>query len=191
MDPSETWSDQALVARVVADDDRGAFAELVRRHQSSVRSLLRKLACGDRALADDVAQEAFVRAYRRLSTFASRARFSTWLCQIAYHAFLEERARSARARPQTGQTGGHVEDLRADDGGGSRSLLRHDVERALAHLSDAERDAIALTFGQDLTHEEAARILDCPLGTLKTNVARGLAKLEQRLLAWKDWRETA
>jgi RNA polymerase sigma-70 factor (ECF subfamily) len=186
VDSSGTWSDQALVARVVADDDRGAFAELVRRHQSGVRSMLRKLACGDHALADDVAQEAFVRAYRRLSTFAGRARFGTWLCQIAYHAFLEERSRAARARSQATND---VEHLRVD--GGSRALLRHDVERALTHLSDAERDAIALTFGQDLTHEEAARILECPLGTLKTNVARGLAKLERRLLAWKDWKETA
>jgi RNA polymerase sigma-70 factor (ECF subfamily) len=186
VDSSETWSDQALVARVVADDDRGAFAELVRRHQSGVRSMLRKLACGDRALADDVAQEAFVRAYRRLSTFAGRARFSTWVCQIAYHAFLEERARAVRGGQEAS---GDAEPLRSD--GSSRALLRHDVERALVHLSDAERDAIALTFGQDLTHEEAARILGCPLGTLKTNVARGLAKLERRLLPWKGWKETA
>jgi RNA polymerase sigma-70 factor (ECF subfamily) len=147
-----------------------------------VRLLLRRLTCGDAVLADDIAQEAFMRAYRRLSTFAGRARFSTWLCQIAYHAFLEERERSARALPKDDWQ--LVDDCAGD--GASRALLRHDVEHALAHLSDAERDAIALTFGQDLTHEEAARILGCPLGTLKTHVARGLAKLERRLLVWKE-----
>jgi RNA polymerase sigma-70 factor (ECF subfamily) len=66
------------------------------------------------------------------------------------------------------------------------ALLRHDVERALARLHPAERDAIALTFGQDMTHEDAARILGCPLGTLKTNVARGLSKLERHMRPWSE-----
>jgi RNA polymerase sigma-70 factor (ECF subfamily) len=173
-------SDADLVARVLADDDGHAFAELVRQHQSIVRSLLRKLTAGDHALADDLAQETFLRAYRGLASYAGRARLSTWLCQIAYHAFLAE-AERARAGPVREETG-------AEDAGqtplDSRALLRHDLERALVHLSPAERAAVALTFGQDMTHEDAARILDCPLGTLKTNVARGIAKLEARMKAW-------
>jgi RNA polymerase sigma factor (sigma-70 family) len=169
-------TDADLVARVLARGDAHAFAELVRRNQSMVRSLLRKLTSGDHALADDLAQETFLRAYRGIGTYAGRARFSTWLCQIAYHAFLAD---ADRARPRA------IREARDDDGPSqapdARPILRHDLERAFAHLTPAERDALALTFGQDMTHEDAARILGCPLGTLKTNVTRGIAKLESRM----------
>jgi RNA polymerase sigma-70 factor (ECF subfamily) len=190
-------SDSDLVARVVADDDRRAFAALVRRHHALVRALLRKLACGDAALADDLAQETFLRAYRALAGFEGRAKLSTWLCQIAYRTFLAEAERAGRAeRAQQAERAG-----RSDDGAGAApaeasaapgdaagALLRHDVERALARLDVRERHAIALTFGQDLTHDDAARILGLPLGTLKTTVARGLEKLERHLRAWQDER---
>jgi RNA polymerase sigma factor (sigma-70 family) len=171
-------SDADLVARVLAADDRRAFAELVRRHQSMVRSLLRKLAAGDHSLADDLAQETFLRAYRGLAGYAGKARLSTWLCQIAYHAFLAD---AARARPLPLR-----EETTPIDGEDGRALLRHDLERAFGHLRHEQRDALALTFGQDMTHEDAARILGCPLGTLKTHVARGLDELESRMAAWRS-----
>ena len=176
-------ADSVLVARVVLDDDRHAFAEIVRRHQAMVRSLARKLACGDRATADDVAQETFFRAYRGIHTFDGRAKLSTWLCAIAYRAFLSEAERATRALPVP-DAGGAVTPEASNEG--TRAALRRDLERALGGLRPPERDAIALAFGQGLTHEEAARILGCPLGTLKTNVARGLEKLERGLAAWKE-----
>ena len=63
--------DAPLIARVVANDDRHAFATLVRRHQSAVRGFLLRLCFGDGALADDVAQETFLRAYQRIGTYRS------------------------------------------------------------------------------------------------------------------------
>src|SRR5262245_26735424 len=84
-------TDQDLIARVLADDDRNAFAELVRRNQSPVRGLLRKLTGGDHGLADDLAQETFLRAYRALGSFRGETRFSAWLFSIAYRAFLSDR----------------------------------------------------------------------------------------------------
>lgn len=172
-------SDAELVARVLAANDRAAFAVLVRRHQAKVRALARKLACGDAALADDVAQEAFLRAYRGLHGYSGGARFSTWLCQIAYHAFVDQ----ARKRPPVPT---EESDAPVTNDGAAHAILRHDVERALACLSDGERGAIALTFGQDLTHDEAAKILGWPLGTLKTTVARALEKLERRMRPWRN-----
>jgi len=171
-------TDATLIALVLADDDHDAFSAIVRRHQSAVRGLLRKLTSGDHALADDLAQETFLRAYRRLETFAGAAKLSTWLCQIAYRVFLDERARMKPCAPEEAAP---VEPH-------ATALLRHDVERALAHLEDGERAAIALTFGQDMTHEEAAKILGWPLGTLKSTVARGLEKLERKM---RPWRSTA
>ena len=67
-------SDHELITRVLRNDDRHAFGELVKRHQSPLRSMLRKLTCGDKALADDLAQETFVQAFLKLSTFRGDAR---------------------------------------------------------------------------------------------------------------------
>ena len=72
-------TDAQLIARALVADDRHAFAELVKRHQSSVRACLRKLTAGNHALADDLAQETFVLAWRNLKSFRQEARFSTWL----------------------------------------------------------------------------------------------------------------
>src|SRR5689334_6616190 len=84
--PSPT--DAELIARAVINDDRHAFSELVRRYQSGVRATLRRLTAGNHALADDLAQETFLLAYRNLRTFRQEARFSTWLYRIATNAFL-------------------------------------------------------------------------------------------------------
>lgn len=167
-----TPTDEALVARVIAGDDRRAFAELVRRHQGAIRTLLRRLSAGDTARADDLAQETFLRAYRRLGTFRGEARFGTWLARLAYNAHASE----ARRRHDPGP---------APDEGAAAPLARaeaaHDLARAFAVLREEERAALALAYGAELTHEEAAAILGWPLGTLKTHVLRGKEKLRRFL----------
>src|SRR5512134_2022948 len=90
-------SDAQLIARCVVDDDRHAFAELVRRYQSTVRATLRKLTAGNHALADDLAQETFVLAWRNLKSFRQDARLSTWLYRIATNCWLAD----ARKRKET------------------------------------------------------------------------------------------
>lgn len=171
-------TDSDLVARVLADDDRGAFAEVVRRHQSPVRALLRRLACGDAALADDLAQEAFLRAYRGLASFRGDARLGTWLHRIAYRTFLDEALRRhADIGTELPDEAAPIAPQGAD--------LRMDLERAMRFLSPAERTAIALAFGRDLSHEEVAAVLDCPVGTVKTHIARGKDRLRRRLVAWR------
>jgi RNA polymerase sigma-70 factor (ECF subfamily) len=162
-------SDADLIVRVVADDDRHAFAELVRRHQSDVRGLLRRLS-GDAATADDLAQETFLNAYRALPRFRGGARFGSWLYRIAYNAYLAQ-ARKAVPAPEPSTAVASMDGV----------LQRHDLARALAELRPEERAALALTCTQEVTHEEAAEILDWPLGTLKTHVLRGKEKLRARL----------
>jgi RNA polymerase sigma factor (sigma-70 family) len=172
-------TDADLLARVLVDDDQHAFGELVRRHQSSVRGLLRQLARSDFALADDLAQETFLRAYKHIRSFRGEARFSTWLYRIAYNCFREE----ARRRKEL--VGIDQEQLEAkhdpqvvDPG------LRHDLMHALSLLPLRERSAILLCCQNGLSHDEAARVLDIPLGTVKTNVLRGREKLKRTLAAW-------
>ncbi|WP_211472110.1 RNA polymerase sigma factor [Collimonas humicola] len=186
--------DLALLQRVRQHDDRQAFGLLVKRHQGVVRALLRRLAGGDAAWADELAQEAFLRAYQNLGGFRGEARFRTWLIRIATNLFLEQRRRGdAQLQAQTQVLSGETEQqmaaglmARADH---ALSLsdtvaLSLDMQRALDMLSDAERQAIVLSYWGDLSHAEAALALGCPLGTLKTHLLRGRAKLETALAAW-------
>jgi RNA polymerase sigma factor (sigma-70 family) len=189
-------SDTDLIVRVLERDDRHAFAELVRRHQSAVRTLLRRLTGGDRARADDLAQETFLRAYRGLRGYQGGARLSTWLHRIAYRLYLDDLARNPRpgsAPPALGspEHSAATSDAIAPHRVQSAALLRHDLEGALRLLPEAERAALAVVYGAELTHEEAARVLGCPLGTLKTNVARAKERLRDWLAAWDDGQRSA
>jgi len=182
-------SDAALIARAVVQDDRHAFAELVRRHQSSVRACLRKLTAGNHALADDLAQETFVLAWRHLKSFRQEARFSTWLYRIATNCWLAD----ARKRKEEllGDAGGDGDDEamaaalgEATPDHARGSALRMDLERAMAALSEGERAAIVQCYHNDLSHEEAAYVLGMPIGTVKTHILRGKQKLKLALAAW-------
>ncbi len=165
-------SDAELIVRVLQDDDRHAFSELVRRHQSSVRGLLRRLT-SDAALADDLAQETFIRAHRSLAQFRGGARLSSWLFRIAYNAFL---AHARKALPP-------LEPQPPQHASMEAVLAKADLAKAMECLKPEERAALALTYGHEVTHEEAAEILQWPLGTLKTHVLRGKDKLRARLTA--------
>jgi len=172
-------ADADLVARVIVDDDHHAFAELVRNHQSSVRGLLRNLVRSDVTLADDLAQETFLKAYKNLRSFRGEARFSTWLYRIAYNCFREE------ARKRKELVGIDEAQLEAEyDPQTVDPALRHDLSRALQLLPVHERAAIILCCQNGLSHDEAARVLEIPLGTVKTNVLRGREKLKKMLAAW-------
>lgn len=172
-------TDADLIARVLVDDDRHAFGELVRRHQSAVRGLLRNLTRTDLALADDLAQEAFIRAYKNLRAFRGEARFSTWLYRIAYNCFRENaRKRKELVGIDEEQWQGQADPQSTDAG------LRYDLMKALSQLPVTERTAIVLCCQNGLSHDEAARVLDIPLGTVKTNVLRGREKLRKILQDW-------
>lgn len=172
-------SDAELILAVLEREDRRAFGVLVERHQSQVRTVLRRLTRGDVALADDLAQETFVLAWRNLRKFRFEARFSTWLYRIAFNAWQSE----ARKK--------HEVLLDIDDDSPPEGLdvstempdvvARVDLERAMAVLSDGERACIAACFYADLSHEEAAESLGMPLGTVKTHILRARAKLKARL----------
>ena len=169
--------DAALVRAVQSTDDRAAFAQLVQRHQSTVRTVLRRLTRGDAGLADDLAQETFVLAWRNIRHFRFEARFSTWIYRIAINAWRSE-ARRKRELLLDADDASVLEEAAEDP---PDIVSRLDLERAMATLSDGERAAIAACYYADLSHEEAAQALGIPVGTVKTHVLRGKAKLRARL----------
>ena len=184
-------SDAQLIARCVVADDRHAFAELVRRHQSSVRACLRKLTAGNHALADDLAQDTFVLAWRNLKAFRQEARFSTWLYRIATNCWLAHARK--RREELLGDRDGLVSEEDAEPTGDSSEVtgdharsasLRLDLERAMRVLSEPERAAIVQCYDNDLSHEEAAYVLGMPVGTVKTHIFRARQKLKAAMAAW-------
>jgi len=168
-------TDARLIARVLHDDDRAAFGELVRRHQPLVRGFLRRMLRGAAELADDLAQETFIKAHRGLRGFRGGAQFSSWLCAIAANELRAEwRRRERRAEFRDEEHGVAVPD--AADPAAAR-----DLGDALAALPETQRAALVLCFEHGLTHEEAAAALGCPLGTLKSHISRGKARLRDCL----------
>ena len=162
--------------------DRHAFARLVRAHQSRVRLQLRRLAHGDAALADDLAQETFVQAWLHLNDFRGDARLATWLHRIALTRFLQHVRRPQLPLewrdPEAGTADEPAHDPRAVEG------LGRDVERALEALSEIQRLAVVHCFHLDLSHAEAAQVLGLPLGTLKSHLDRAKTRLRALLGAW-------
>lgn len=167
-----------------AAGDRQAFAHLVLAHQSHLRNQLRRLTHGDAALADDLAQESLVQAWLHMAAFKGEARFATWLYRIAYNCFLMHVRRHAAVPGTVAQPGEIEQTEEAAPSAAPDHPMRMDVEAALLRLPEPERIALVHCYHLDLSHEEAAQVLNLPLGTLKSQVLRGKARLRKLLAAW-------
>jgi DNA-directed RNA polymerase specialized sigma24 family protein len=159
-------------AELVAEARRGsakAFAALVDRHGSVVRSFLRRLD-GGWTDADDLAQEVFITAWTQLGRWRPDGSLRSWLCGVAYRKWLghkRSRRRSA-AREQAWASDGEVP---PPSGAGV------DAARILGQLGPEQRAAVVLCLSADFSHAEAAAALGLPLGTVKSHVTRGREKL--------------
>lgn len=141
---------------------------------------LRKLTRGQQVLTDELAQETFIKAWRALPTFRHGAQWSTWLHRIAYLEFLQHQRRWADEHASTASP--EHEAIAATH---SAHDLRLDLEKALAQLLPLENADIVYCYHGGLSQAEAAQVLDLPLGTVKSHVLRGRAKLQTLLAAWK------
>ncbi len=163
--------DPAAIRAAMAGDT-AAFESLVRAYQVPVWRFLRHL-LGDPAMAEDVTQETFVRLYQRLPTFAFRAKFSTWVFQVARNCGIDavrsrdRRDRLVRALPAPAPP--------------SDPDQRAQINAALAALSPAVREALLLVEVLGLTYGEASAVTGSPEGTLKSRVF----KARQDLHRWR------
>jgi RNA polymerase sigma-70 factor (ECF subfamily) len=172
-------SDEALAAEAAACRDAEAFAELVRRHQGRVRGYLGKIT-GNPALADDLAQDTFIRAWDRLSSFRGSGHFAGWLMKIAHNEFLQtlrKSARDARLEERLGREAAEPE-LPSTLGGRPDEGVT-DLPRFLAVLSDDERAVLVLSYACGCSHAEIVEITGLPLGTVKSHIHRGRARVRE------------
>lgn len=166
-------ADATLVERA-ARGDRRAFAALVARHEARLRHFLSRIVGA--ADADDVAQEALVKAWLALPRYRAEGLFAAWLAAIGWRAALDHQRRDRRTGHRENEWIAEIDNVA--DGPGTAPL---ELERALAALTGQERAALVLTHGHGWSHAEAAKILGLPLGTLKSLAARARARARAEL----------
>jgi RNA polymerase sigma-70 factor (ECF subfamily) len=166
---------EAAVVALAMGGDTAAFTELVWRRQSWLRNLLRRL-CRDPALADDLAQQVFMQAWRALPRLNSVAAFGAWLRRLAINTWLAH-ARSAAARTVP------LESVELDSTPGFPVATAEalDLDRALTRLSAEERLCVVLAYSEGLSHPEISAATGLPLGTVKSHVRRGARNLRALL----------
>ena len=167
-------TDADLVSASLAGSD-AAFSRLVDRHQQALRSFLRRVS-GNDADADELAQEVFLAAWTKLRLLRSPDMFRSRLFGMAWRiskTFKRSAARR-RARDEAWHELQPQEQVPTND-------LRVALNRALESLPLDQRAAVALCLAGGWTHDEASRALEIPLGTVKSHVSRGRARLEALL----------
>lgn len=184
----ESELDQALVERVKNGDKR-AFDLLVRKYQHKIISVVTRYV-SDWSEAQDVTQEAFIRAYRAIGAFRGDSAFYTWIYKIAINTaknYLVSRGR----RPPIGDIA--IEDAVQLDGASQlrdratpeRELMRQEIERTVfdtvEELPEELRTAITLREVDGLSYEEIAETMNCPIGTVRSRIFRAREAIDERL----------
>lgn len=177
--------DLALVQRFQAGDRR-AFEEIYRRHYDRVQRVAMRMV-GDRTLAEDITQEVFVRAYRALPDFQTRAKLSTWLYRVTFNACadhlksgrnrFERQAAEGLLERQESQAPSPVESIEAEQ-------RREMVATAVQRLPEKYRMVVILRDIEERPYAEMAEVLDLPITTMKMRAIRGremLARLIERM----------
>lgn len=160
--------------------DQAAYGELVKRRQGWARALLRRMCGGNAAEADDLAQDAFLRAWERLRDLETPAAFSGWFRRIAVTTFLMAKRRQKAIFEEIDDANPVASEESSPE---SAARAKIDLEKALARLSDAERLCVTLNHGEGLSHSEIVEMTGLPLGTVKSHVLRGTEKLRRVLEA--------
>jgi RNA polymerase sigma-70 factor (ECF subfamily) len=172
---------------------QAAFEQIVRRYQRPVLSLLVRLT-GDRALAEDLAQETFIKAVRSLAAFDVSRRLSAWILRIAHNTGIDA-MRRRRIRAVSIDTAARPGEYPPEPVAPSapdpveRAALNRALETALATLRPDQREAVALRYEEGLSFEEIGQVLGIPEVTARSHVHRARKELA-RLLAAAGWKPT-
>ena len=172
-------TDRELV-QLHVDGDPDAFGEIFRRHKDRMWAVAMRT-CGDREVAADAVQEAFISAFRRAASYRGDAAVTTWLHRIVVNACLD---RLRREKPTSELPEWDLKDPRD---AGSQVETRLDVRAGLASLPETQRVALVLVDMHGLSVAEAAQILGVAEGPVKSRCSRGRAALAALLRPREEW----
>jgi RNA polymerase sigma-70 factor, ECF subfamily len=175
-------AEEADLLRLARAGDRGACEALVRRHYAGVYRVLVQL-CGSPDWAEDLTQDTFAAAWRRLHAFRGDSAVQTWLDRIAYHKYVDGLRRRRRAERRIGRL---AEQRRAvpEEGpleraaAGDRARGLHGAVRS---LPEPDRAVIVLHYLRGMTYGQVAAVIGQPVGTVKARLSRALDRLRERL----------
>jgi RNA polymerase sigma-70 factor (ECF subfamily) len=171
-------SPEPLVVRLASEGDRRAFEELVRRRQSWVRNMMRRLS-RDASLADDLAQQVFIRVWRTLGQLQDPLRFPRWLKRVSVNTWLQHH-RKSDVLASSAMLDDHEELVEHTPGAAI------DIDRALELLPTAVRLCVVLSYHAEMSHAEISEATSLPLGTVKSHIRRGTEKLESLLSSYAE-----
>ena len=192
---AEQTSDQALVERVQRGDRR-AFDLLVLRYQQRIVKLIMRYV-HDPAEAQDVAQEAFIKAYRAMPAFRGDSAFYTWLYRISINTAKNYLVAQQRRPidydfdlqdPDNYEVNARLRDEESPEGLALQEELRQTMERTIASLPEELRTAIMLREIDGLSYEEIAQAMDCPVGTVRSRIFRAREAIDKSI-AGAVWRQ--
>ena len=169
--------DIALMARVRKGDE-GAFAQLVARHEMPLVNFFRRL--GAYQVAEDLAQDTFLRLFRYRTRYRPSAKFTTFLYTLARHAWVDHLRQIARRERIVER--GRIEWPTSDDATSGVARARLDAQAALATLSEKLRVVVVMSLYQGLGYAEIAKALGIPVGTVKSRMFLALRQLR----SWFD-----
>ena len=178
---AEACEDAALVRRAAAADI-AAFEQLYRRHHARMHGVIARLVGQAGARAEDLVQEAFVRAWQALPAFRFESAVSTWLHRLAVNTALME-LRSRRGRPGMDDDEDALDSLPTADTAGN-AMLGRDLERAVATLPPRARAVLVLHDVEGWKHEEIAAELGMAVGISKAQLHRARHLLRERIGGW-------
>jgi len=161
------------------DGDNEAFGVLVRRYQNRIYRLV-CYTLGSKDGAEDIAQEAFLRAYQSIRGFRFKSSFFTWLYRIAVNLCLREMRRKKSLSLETGSPAPSSDDDPLDKIE-KEEIVKH-LHRSLDRLKEREKMVLVLREMEELSYEEISRIMDYPLGTVKSAISRAREKLRDHLM---------
>ena len=167
---------EAFLVSLARTGDRKAFAELVRRRQSSIRNLMRRF-CNDYTLADDLTQQVFLKVWLGIRKLKKAVAFGGWLKQVAVSVWLQHLRKKDTLKGAAEMSG--LETAQQDKPG-----MMLDLDRALVRLPETERLCVVLSYNEGMSHGEIAKLTDMPLGTVKTHIRNGARQLRQLLSAY-------
>lgn len=175
--------EQQLITAAKIGKDSKYFGHLVEMHQVTVRGYLRRLTRGDAALGDDLAQETFMLAFRKISDFKAKGSFKSWLFSIAYRTFLMH-IRAQASKPQINIS--HEDEwegdkIQSDEKSTLDIIKKIDMEKAIIQLKKYEISTLSLCYTYGMSHGQISQIMDMPIGTVKSHIKRGKDKLKNIL----------